>query len=291
VSAYTPNYALWSDGATKERWISMPENGWIDTSDMDHWVLPVGTRVWKEFSLDGVRLETRLIERYGYEPGDYWMGTFVWQDDQSDAAFVERGQEDILGTAHDAPSQRECGACHNGEPGRVLGFSALQLARDGSAAAVEDGARGAGGGAGLSLEELAAQDRLSALPAEGARYVPPGDETTSAALGYLHANCGHCHNPFAAAWRETRMLLRLEVDDTDVEGTGVFQSIVGQPLDHFRSQDVSARVEPGRPESSAILARMEARMSVRQMPPLATEEVDDAGIQRITRWVAELPSR
>ena len=44
-------------------------------------------------------------------------------------------------------------------------------------------------------------------------------------------------------------------------------------------------------ESSAILARMEARMSTRQMPPIATEAVDDAGIQRITRWVAELPSR
>src|SRR5688572_17338840 len=36
VSAYTPNYALWSDGADKSRWISMPEGGWIDTSDMNH---------------------------------------------------------------------------------------------------------------------------------------------------------------------------------------------------------------------------------------------------------------
>src|SRR5688572_32754644 len=25
-------------------------------------------------------------------------------------------------------------------------------------------------------------------------FPAPGDETTSAALGYIHANCGHCHN-------------------------------------------------------------------------------------------------
>ena len=33
----------------------------------------------------------------------------------------------------------------------------------------------------------------------------------SAALGYLHANCGHCHNPAGGAWSNSSMVLRLDV--------------------------------------------------------------------------------
>lgn len=85
VVRFAPSYELWSDGAEKRRWVALPNNTLIDTTDMNHWVLPIGTRLWKEFSLDGVRLETRLIERYGEGPDDYFFGSFVWSADQSDA--------------------------------------------------------------------------------------------------------------------------------------------------------------------------------------------------------------
>src|SRR5262245_49773858 len=62
VLPFTPQYALWSDGAEKRRWIRLPPGGRIDARDPDHWVFPVGTRLWKEFSL-GRRLETRMLER------------------------------------------------------------------------------------------------------------------------------------------------------------------------------------------------------------------------------------
>jgi hypothetical protein len=283
VALYEPNFALWSDGADKRRWVALPPGGWIDSSDMNHWRLPIGARVWKEFSLDGVRLETRLIERYGSGKDDYWMGAFVWQEDQADALLVEDGERDVLGTPHDAPSTRECNSCHAGEPGRVLGFSALQLARPDEEVEVDGADVGP-----VTLERLVADGQLSAPPERGVHYGPPGDETTAAALGYLHANCGHCHNPWAAPWSITHMLLRLDVEDATVEDSGVFQSIVGQPLDHFQAPDFSQRVVPGAPEQSAILARMAARSSRMQMPPLATEEADSSGLDSVTRWVAKL---
>ena len=40
-----------------------PKDKKIDTENMDRWVFPVGTKVWKQFSLDGVKLETRLLEK------------------------------------------------------------------------------------------------------------------------------------------------------------------------------------------------------------------------------------
>ena len=89
VHPYTPVYQLWSDTAVKRRFLYLPQSTspacQIDTSDMDHWELPVGTQVFKEFSLGGVLLETRLIERFGPGPSDFWMGAFVWSADASDA--------------------------------------------------------------------------------------------------------------------------------------------------------------------------------------------------------------
>lgn len=274
---FAPAFALWSDGADKRRWIELPEGTAIDSSDMNRWSFPIGTKLWKEFSLGGVRLETRLIERHGPAPGDYWMGAFVWAEDQSDAVLAPEGQADVLGTAHDAPSQERCSACHNGEPGRVLGFSALQL-----------GAALPGTG-GLDLGTLAAEGKLTAPPPEPLP-APPGDAQTAAALGYLHANCGHCHNPRGTSWPDTQMLLRLGVEERDAASTGLYQSVVGQRLQAFRDGEglITLRVEAGQPEASGVVARMQVRGPMQQMPPLASEVVDAAGVELVSGWVASL---
>ena len=59
---FSPQYPLWSDGATKRRWLHIPRGTFIDASQPDAWEFPRGTRLWKEFS-QGRRIETRLIER------------------------------------------------------------------------------------------------------------------------------------------------------------------------------------------------------------------------------------
>ena len=282
VATYAPAFALWSDGAAKERWIQLPPGAQIDSADMDRWVLPVGSRVWKQFSLGGVALETRLIERYGTGREDYWMGSFVWDATHSDAFFVEEGQRDVLATPHDAPSEAQCWSCHNGEVGRVIGVSALQLS---------------GASPGLTLEDLIHQDRLSAPPAPGTTYAPPGDALTSAALGYLHANCGHCHNSRGTAWPDTQMVLRLNAGELAAppgagaappEETALYRSIVGQAVQYFRDEDLPVRVVPQAPEQSALVARMQVRGPRQQMPPLGTESLDPEGLDRVTRWIAGL---
>jgi hypothetical protein len=278
VRAFEPAFVLWSDGADKARWIDLPEGATIDTSDPSRWVLPVGTRLWKEFSLGSVRLETRVIERYGAGPSDYWMGAFVWQEDGTDARLTEQGEQDLRGTPHDAPGRERCGACHNGEPGRALGFGALQLARSPLPA-------------GLDLAQLAGEGRLSTPPAAAASYIIGGEAEAEAALGYLHANCGHCHNPRGAAWPDTQMLLRLELDASAVQTAAVLGSVVGQPLQYYRDQGgaITLRVAPGEPEQSGIVARMRVRGPKEQMPPLATEQVDEPGVALVSRWIESLP--
>lgn len=206
LEEFAPRYELWSDGADKRRWIELPAPHAIDSSDMDHWRFPVGTRWFKEFSRDGVRLETRLIWRVadtGNRERDTLFGAYLWADDDGDAYFVPDGAADVRGTDHDVPSAELCKRCHFGEPGHALGYAALQL----------------GDVAGV---------RLSHPPAAGARFAAPHE-----ALGYLHVNCGHCHNPNGGAWSDSRMVLRLDVGETTVAGSRLAATTIGAPLEQW----------------------------------------------------------
>src|SRR5690242_13451668 len=58
---FTPQYSLWSDGASKQRWIYLPPGTRIDASNPDAWEFPRGTKLWKEFR-HGRAIETRYIE-------------------------------------------------------------------------------------------------------------------------------------------------------------------------------------------------------------------------------------
>jgi mono/diheme cytochrome c family protein len=49
-----------------------------------------------------------------------------------------------------------------------------------------------------------------------------------------------------------------------------------------------SRIAPGDPDASGLLARMKARGSDQQMPPLATEHVDPAGIAAVRAWIGQL---
>ena len=43
--SYSPQYPLWSDGASKRRWIYLPPSTRIAASDPDVWGFPEGTKI------------------------------------------------------------------------------------------------------------------------------------------------------------------------------------------------------------------------------------------------------
>jgi len=274
VKAFTPAFELWSDGAAKQRWVWVPECDRIDTMDMDDWQLPVGTTLFKEFSLDGKRIETRIIARIGVGPRDFAFASYLWNEAESDANLVEsEGQPDARGTSHDIPSKADCLRCHGsyalggGRPSRALGFSALQLAHEDAA---------------LPLTSL----NLSHAPPP---IAIPGDATERAALGYLHANCGHCHNGTADRVPHVDLNLALSVDTADVRASEAWLTTVDQPNTLFNDQHVSGRIVPGDPDASALWVRMQARGSLAQMPPIGSEIADSAGLATVRAWIESLP--
>ena len=194
--AYTPQYPLWSDGATKRRWIRLPPGAAIDASDPDAWVFPIGTQIWKEFSF-GRRVETRYMERLA--DGTWRFAVYAWTADGSDARRaptrgIRRAAESRPGVPYDIPSVYDCRACHEGGPTPVLGFSALQLSPDRDPLAPSAERPRAGD---VDLARLLGRGLIRRLPASlvtrPPRIVAPTPRAR-AALGYLHANCGNCHD-------------------------------------------------------------------------------------------------
>lgn len=269
VIAFEPEFKLWSDAAEKKRWVRLPPGTRIDTTDPDHWVLPVGAQLFKEFALDGKRLETRLVERIadsGSVFDDYFLGAFLWRDDESDADFVKDGASNVRGTPHDVPTSTQCLTCHISEPGRALGFSALQLSHDGF------------------LERLHAAGFLGVLEPKPL----PGAAAERAAVGYLHANCGHCHNENGSAWPDTNMTLRIGYGEAPLTATKMYESTVGVNVQHFFEPGITKRIAPGDPDASCVAFRPSVRGDSKQMPPLATEYVDDAGLASVRAWISSL---
>ena len=288
---YSPVYPLWADGAAKQRWIQLPPGTKIDTADMDHWQFPVGTRMWKEFATpEGKRLETRLIEKL--PDGTFFFGAFIWNEAGTDAKLNLNGASDVLGTMHDVPSKARCALCHKGEAGRVLGFSALQLSKDGS------------GASDPTLKSLAAAGLLTVPPPAGVDYRFPGDATARAALGYLHANCGHCHTPDGTAYKDTCLqamngdlseCMQLQFSVADANGADplnskVMKSLIGT-VTHSNNFPSAPRLTPHMPGMSAIYIRPSQRGGMIQMPPsFSTEIVDDTGLAAIEAFINAVPN-
>lgn len=288
VMAYAPRFELWSDTATKRRWIYLPPNAQIDTTDMDYWKFPVGTKVWKEFTRDGTRVETRYIVKLLADDdanGAWFYMAYQWNAAQDAATAVPNGVEDANGTAHNIPSQTDCRRCHDDlRPSRVLGVGAIQLDYTPADATL------------LDLEDLIAQDKLTAPPTggtAGARFPLPGSSTDHAALGYMHANCGGCHNPSGGMTGDiTPMDLRLRVGTlATVQGTPAYTTTfnVDAAVPYTEAGVTYTKlVIPDDPTSSSLTSRMTSMNPVRKMPALGTEVVDPTGHAALVAWINSL---
>jgi hypothetical protein len=283
--AFSPQYPLWTDGAVKRRWISLPPGTAIDASDPDAWVFPVGTRLWKEFSFDGRRVETRYLKR----EADRWVyAAYAWSGDGREAHLVgPRGRRAAYplsgGKSHTIPAITDCKACHQGGGSEVLGFSALQLSPDRDPAALHAD----GGPESVDLRALVDRGLLMGLP-QPLLDQPPRIASASTnertALGYLHGNCGHCHND-QGPLRNIGLYLRQKA----LGGSQATETTVKRPVRKpapGQSPDAVHRIEPGSPERSALMERARSRYPVLQMPPLGTELVDHEAIALLENWIA-----
>lgn len=286
---YAPQYPLWSDGARKSRWIYLPPGAAIDASDPEVWKFPVGTKIWKEFTWER-RVETRYLER----TRQGWMyATYQWRDDESDALLASESgaltsHEVAPGKAHAIPSVADCRSCHRGGRSEILGFSALQLSSDRDPLAPH---REPLEGDMVTLTSLVERGLVRGLPREMIDRPPRIVATTPrgrAALGYLHANCGNCHDsegPLASIGVSLRHSLRARAPSDEPATDAILH-----PSRFQVSRTPGAKsvwIAPGAPASSAVVVRMASRTAIAQMPPLGTQQVDADALRLVREWIEQ----
>jgi hypothetical protein len=293
VVEFDPGIHLWSDGAVKTRWVYLPPGVPIDTSNMDEWVFPAGTKFWKQFVVQGVLIETRLLHKMPAAPdagpyaGAWYLTTYHWSTDQQSTQELTVGEMNVNDAGYEIPNQAKCQECHDGRKDIVLGFEAIALSSPDAG--------------GLPMSALEAQNLLTNPP--DASLAIPGDPTQAAALGYLHMNCGvTCHNgnPQAAA-SSTGFHMRLlaselgSVQATDTYTTGWGQAVVNGQLAQY---GVTTRLEACDAPQSCVYFRMSHRdqwddagndiSSPRlQMPQIDTHQVDPTGMGIVAAWINE----
>jgi cytochrome c553 len=262
-----------------ERWMALPAGSAIDGTDPDHWVFPVGTKLWKEFRFARA-VETRFMQ-LGAD-GAWLYATYRWNEDGSDAVLApECGVRGVCATRenarHDLPAVADCRACHEGTRTPVLGFSALQLAseRDPLAPHAEEPETG-----DLELRALIERGLLRSFDAALTPRVAARSARERAALGYLHGNCASCHNESGPLQR-----LGLRLDHPLACTTPpALESTVGV-ASAFQRPGLTQRIAPGEPERSVLLQRLATSDALAQMPPFGRHLVDREATQLLREWI------
>jgi uncharacterized repeat protein (TIGR03806 family) len=289
---YDLNVSFWSDGATKSRWVSVPDGKKINFAPTGEWVFPRGTVFVKTFELATNeanpnlkrRLETRLL--VCDETGGVYGVTYKWRADNRDADLLETNLNEAI-TIQTAtgsrtrtwyyPSRQDCLVCHTANAGLVLGVKTRQLNRDFTyPSGLADNELRAWNHIGLFDTNLAETD-LKNLPAL-ANAADPSRSLEDRARSYLDANCANCHRPGGTvAFFDARY-------DTPLAQQNLINGrvLIDQRID-------GARVIAPNDIWRSILFMRANTIEAFKMPTLARNQIDGQGMALLRQWIESLP--
>ena len=273
---YTVNAPFWSDGASKERWIGLPNGMNVAVRDSGDWEPPNGTVLVKHFRLGSRIVETRLFMRH---PDGVWAGyTYQWNSAGTDATRVSGGAtQSVGGQTWIFPSEAQCMQCHTEAAGFALGLETAQQNGDHTYPQT-----------GRTANQITTLSSINVLTPPVApnppAYADPADTSrplNERARSYLHTNCANCHRPGGP----TAVALDLR-HGTPLSQTGACNIV---PTRGDLGVAAARIIAPGEDTRSVLLTRMSLR-DANAMPPIASNLVDTAGAQLIGAWIDSLPT-
>ncbi len=306
---YEPRAPLWSDGATKKRWMALPDGQVVELDERGDFRFPIGTVLAKEFTLEGVRVETRLLMRH---PDGGWGGySYAWIDAEgrplTDGELLTDEDEvtrSVPGTTRTwtYPSRGQCFQCHTSAAGIALGAETLQLN-----GMLEYPSTGLTGHQMFTLQQIGvfaptdSVDLEPALPSYDDAVTPLVDRVWS----YFHSNCANCHQPGASGYEGRSAMPDLRYD-AEADRSGIHPLEAALCNVEATAEDLglgagALLVTPGLPGDwsdlsaggSVLYLRMAARPNVPSssgaMPPVGSQIVDrDGGLALVRDWIRGL---
>jgi uncharacterized repeat protein (TIGR03806 family) len=297
VIPYSIKSPLWSDGASKARFVYIPAGKTASVNAKGDVALPAGSLLIKQFDLPETakpvndrtrKLETRVLV-VGENNAVYGL-TYRFNRKGTDADLVLEGvQEQIDDSANPAesrlwhfPSMGECWSCHRAE-NRVLAFRGEQM----NFAPGAPLAAGENQLAAFAAKGIFDQASIASAPAA---IASPTDTTASAearATAYLAANCAPCHHPGASF---------LGGGDTWNAMPGVATAARGLVNVQHHNAPMATKlglpgaplIAPGNPAGSILRQRLNATDEDVRMPPLLRSKVDPVAISVIDQWIMSM---
>lgn len=277
---YEVNAPFWSDGASKRRFIRLPEGTSMNFHDTEAWSVPIGTEIVKNFRAPNPKrlLETRVIKRTdtGWE-----AATYVWNRRNTEAILYPEGRQfEHFVQAEDTrkwsieiwhgPSSSECASCHTDASGYVLGLRTAQL-ND------VDGEEN-------QIKKFIRRGWVSDVPTDftpvtAARFCNPHDESSdlnARARVLLDVNCAMCHRPNGPG--NANIDLRFATSD---EQTKMFDMAPAQGDLGIIGGKIVAKNDP---DKSLLLERMKT-LSAGRMPTIGSNAVDHEAVELIRKWI------
>ena len=307
----------WSDHATAERWLGLPNDTSIGLQNRPTKVegsmfsrtmnYPNDSVLMKTLSLELVhgdpstkrKVETQILHFNGYD----WRGySYRWNDDQTDANLVDATGGTAIFDISDKsapggnrrqtwqfPSRMECIRCHNPWAEFSLAFNVAQLNLNEEETGINQLTKLQNMGVfHSSPQDLNPADLFAiaetAIPVnERPKLVDPFDESldiNKRARAYLHVNCAHCHrfNGGGAA------RIYLPFDTTILET----EAINTRPTQGTFGIHDAMIIAPTDPYRSVLYFRM-AKSGPGHMPHVGSSYVDQQGLSLIHDWIHLLP--
>jgi uncharacterized repeat protein (TIGR03806 family) len=288
VFRYDLNTPLFSDYATKHRFLVLPPGGVATWRDADALDMPVGTVLVKTFGTlhdrrdpaQGERLlETRLL----IHGTAGWHGAaYVYDGDGHDAKLAEAGTVIDTSWIHDdgtprtnpyvVPNANQCKNCHaeHDEVVSLLGPKARHINHDGQLEAL------------VASGQLVGAPPADAWPKDPVATDPATGDLDAWARAFLDINCGHCHNPSGAARTSG---LYLDAAETDLAKLGVCKAPVATGRG---SGGLAYDIVPGEPDASIMIYRLSSTEPEIKMPELGRNLVYDEGVALIRAWITSM---
>lgn len=293
VIPYELNMPLFTDYASKSRFIWMPEGKSALYKEGETIIFPIGTIISKTFFYPGDTIgypetknkiiETRLLIRT--ESG--WTALpYIWDKDLQEARLeIAGGKQDITyqdqtGKKYELhyviPNTNQCKGCHENERQiQPIGPKPQNLNR---LFAYPEGEKN-------QLLKLKEVGYLSGLPdlkeiSSLADFNSKENENLSElARGYLDVNCAHCHNPNGPA---NTSGLMLNYAETNRAKLGFCKAPVASGKG---SGNLRFDIVPGKPNESILYHRMNSNTPDTMMPELGRSIIHKEGIELIRKWI------
>ena len=284
VIPYELNTALFTDYATKRRFVWMPPGQPATYKSDDTFDFPKGTILSKTFSYPDSQGKERLIEtRLLVSSSTGWVALpYVWNAAQTEATLdVNADPVEINWSSRNIhyviPNSNQCKECHDqSKVTGPIGPKARHLNRD------FDYPEG-------RFNQLAYWTRIGYLQGapDHAPKQPVWDDPSTGSLdararAYLEVNCAHCHSPNGSASNTGLYLTDLQTDPMRIgfckTPVSAGNASAGMLFDAVR----------GHPELSILAHRMASDEPKIMMPEIGRTIVHHEGVELIREWLASL---